>query len=93
MLTAAQALTLDEVAEILSDLSGRTVRRVVVDDEDHVTGLTGHGVPEGAARMFLTVFQAARAGELAITDPTLQTLLARPTTTVRTVLSDHLAGR
>lgn len=93
VLTAAEALDLDDVAGILSDLVGRTVRRVVVGDEDYVAGLAGHGVPEPAARMFLTLFQAARRGEFAVTDPTLTTLLGHAPRSIRTVLPAATAAR
>jgi NAD(P)H dehydrogenase (quinone) len=87
VLTAAEAVDLEQVAGLLSELTGRTVRRVVVPDEDYVTGLTGHGVPEAAARMLLSLFRAARAGEFAVTDPALAALLGRPTQPLRSVLA------
>lgn len=93
VLTADAALDLDDVARILSDLLGRSIRRVVVADEDYVTGLTGHGVPEPAARLLLTLFHAARRGEFAVTDPTLGGLLGRPTTPLRALLERVAAAR
>ena len=49
---------------------------------------TGHGVPEAAARTArCRMFRAARAGEFAVTDPTLATLLGRPTQPLRAVLA------
>jgi len=68
------------------------VRRVVVEDEDYVAGLIAQGVPEIGARMFLTMFQAARRGEFAVTDPTLQQLLGREPESIRTVLQPATAG-
>jgi NAD(P)H dehydrogenase (quinone) len=59
---------------------------VVLDDEDYVAWSVGNGVPEGAARMFLTLFRAAREGEFAVTDPTLATLLGREPQGVRSVM-------
>ena len=35
-LTAAEAVDLQQVADALSELTGRTIRRVVVDDDDYV---------------------------------------------------------
>ena len=92
VLTAAEAVDLDAVAAVLSDLVGRTVRRVVVGDEEYVSGLVGHGVPEPAARMFLTLFQAARRGEFAVTDPALAALLGREPESIRTVLQAATAA-
>lgn len=92
VLTAQQAVDLAGVAEILSDAVGRPVRRVVVDDEDYLTGLTGAGVPEPAARNYLAMFQAAREGEFAVTDPTLTALLARQPQPVDAVLRTAAAA-
>jgi uncharacterized protein YbjT (DUF2867 family) len=92
VLTAADAVDLGGVAAILSDLVGRTIRRVVVGDEDYVTGLAAHGVPEPAARMLLTMFQAARRGEFAVTDPALAHLVGHPPQTIRTVLRAAVAA-
>ncbi|GGM00268.1 NmrA family NAD(P)-binding protein [Nakamurella endophytica] len=86
VLTAREAVTLEQVADLLSERSGRTVRRVVVGDEDYVAGLVRHGVPEPAARMLLTLFLAARRGEFAVTAPTLAELVGREPQPVSTVL-------
>lgn len=86
VLTAAEAVDLHDVAATLSDLHGRTIRRVVVDDEDYVAGLTGHGVPQPAAAMFLTMFRAARRGEFTVTDPTLAALIGHEPQPIHTVL-------
>lgn len=91
ILTAARAVDLDEVAAIVSELTGRTVRRVVVEDEDYVSGLVANGVPEGAAQMFLTLFRAARAGEFSVADPTLGQVLGREPQTIETVLRAAIA--
>ena len=93
VLTAAEAVDLDGVAGILAELLGRPVRRVVLDDEEYVAWSVANGVPEGAARMFLTLFQAARNGEFAVTDPTLATLLGREPQPVRSVLAAAVAAR
>jgi len=85
-LTAPEAHDLDDVAAILSELTGRSIRRVVADDDEWMHGLIGHGVPEGQARMLLGMFLASRRGEFAATDPTLEQLLGRPAQTIRTVL-------
>lgn len=92
VLTAADAVDLDDVATILSDLIGSTICRVVVEDEKYVAGLAGHGVPEPAARMFLNMFQAARHGEFAVTDPTLASLVGHEPQPIRTVLQAATAA-
>ncbi|CAB4916745.1 unannotated protein [freshwater metagenome] len=85
-LTAPAALDLEAVAAIAGDLAGRPVRRVVVeDDEWRATAIAG-GMPEPAADFTLGLYRAARDGEFAVTDPTLERLLGRPAVPVRTAL-------
>lgn len=86
-LTASAAVDLAEVATTLSELTGRTIRRVVADDETWTAGLVGHGVPEPQARMLLGMFEASRRGEFATVGPTLTELLGRSTQPVRSVLA------
>ncbi|RZQ63104.1 NAD(P)H-binding protein [Amycolatopsis suaedae] len=87
-LTASAAVTLDDLARIASGLIGRTVTRVVVDDEQWVAEQIANGVPEQPARLMLTWNQAARAGYFAGTDPLLAELLGREPRTV----TDRLAA-
>jgi uncharacterized protein YbjT (DUF2867 family) len=91
-LTAPEVFDLEQVAAILGELSGRTVRRVVVDDEEWVAGLVAQGSPEARASMLLGMFQASRRGEFAVTDPALEELLGRPATSLRAFLSDRVAS-
>jgi uncharacterized protein YbjT (DUF2867 family) len=87
-LTAPDALDLKDVAALLTELSGRTVHRVVVDDDEWAAGLIGHGVPEDRANMLLGMFAAARNGEFATTGPTLESLLGRAATPLRSILQE-----
>ncbi len=79
-LTASATVGLEEVASILS------VRHVVIDDEDFVSALTSHGTPEPIAQMLLGSYLASRAGEFAVTDPTLAKLIGREPQSVRAAL-------
>lgn len=91
-LTAADAVDLQDVAAVLSEVSGRTVRRVVVDDEEYVARLIDHGTPEPFARLFLGSFHASRRGEFAVTDPTLGTLLGREPQPIRAAFQATVEG-
>ncbi|WP_410667517.1 SDR family oxidoreductase [Amycolatopsis sp. cmx-4-68] len=88
-LTAPVALDLEAVAEILTEVTGRAIRRVVVADDEWVASLTGHGVPAEQAELLLGMFHAARRGEFAATAPDLEDLLGRPATSLRSVLEEH----
>ena len=54
----SEAIDLKEIAAIISELVGRTIRRVVVSDEDYRSRLIAQGLQEHMADMFLTFFLA-----------------------------------
>jgi uncharacterized protein YbjT (DUF2867 family) len=91
-LTAAAAVTFGDIAGIASELTGRDIQRVVMDDDAWVADQVAHGVPELMARFMLSTFQAAREGRFAGTDPLLGDLLGRPPRTVRDLLADRAAA-
>jgi NAD(P)H dehydrogenase (quinone) len=88
-LTAPVALDLEAVAAILTEVTGRTIRRVVAADDEWAASLTGHGVPAEQAELLLGMFRAARRGEFAATAPDLEELLGRPATSLRAILEEH----
>jgi NAD(P)H dehydrogenase (quinone) len=91
-LTARDAVTFAEIAVIASELTGRDIRRVVVDDEAWVAGQVAQGGPEFMARFMLQTFQAAREGRFAGTSPLLGELLGRQPQTVRDLLVRQAEG-
>jgi uncharacterized protein YbjT (DUF2867 family) len=92
-LTASAAVTFDEIAGIASELTGRDIRRVVVDDDKWVAEQVAHGTPEVMARFLLGFYQAARVGRFAGVDPLLAGgLLGRQPRTVRDLLAERSAA-
>lgn len=91
-LTATELVDLDGVAEILGEISGRVIRRIVVDDEEWKAGAIAGGLPPMVAEFSLGMYRAARAGEYAVTDPLLEQVVGRPTTPVRTTLAQIVAA-
>lgn len=91
-LTAGEAWDLEAVADALTDITGRRITRVVVDDAMWKESAVASGMPEAAADFTLGMYRAARRGEFAVTDPTLGTILGRPPTSVHTTL-DSIASR
>ena len=89
-LTAAQALTFDDIAALAAEITGRPITRTTVTDEEFRTQLTASGVPGVVAEQLLGIFAASRAGEFATPDPTLASLLGREPTPLATVLRDSL---
>ncbi|MBM0204349.1 NmrA family NAD(P)-binding protein [Micromonospora sp. STR1s_5] len=92
-LTASEMLDLEAVAAILSDVTGRTVERVVAEDDQWRASSIERGMPAAAADFTLGMYRAAREGEFAVTDPTLETVIGHRPTSVRSVLEAIVAQR
>lgn len=92
-LTAPEMLTFDDVAGILGEITGRTVERVVVADDDWRATAIGHGMPPAAADFTLGMFRAAREGEFAVTDPLLEKVIGHRPRPARAVLEAIVSGR
>jgi NAD(P)H dehydrogenase (quinone) len=90
-LTGPEALDMAAVAEIAGEVTGRPIRRVVVDDAEYRAALVGQGVPEHAADMLVGMFAASRRGDFAPADPTLADLVGRPATSIREFLTTALS--
>ena len=90
-LTASEALTMTDLAAIASALAGREIRRVTVSDDEWLRAKVAQGVPPQMAGMLLGMFVAARRGDFAAVDPTLEALLGRPPRTMRDALAAALA--
>ncbi len=89
-LTAAEAVTMADIAAIASDLTGREIKRVVVSDEEWIEAKVAAGVPRGMAELLLGAWIAARNGDFAATDPTLADLIGRRPQTMRALLAKVL---
>ncbi|MDI9883699.1 NAD(P)H-binding protein [Streptomyces sp. HNM0645] len=92
-LTAPHALDFADVAEILGRITGRTITRVVMDDDDWMAAAVAGGMPQPAAEFALTMFAASRNGEFNATDPTLETAIGRPARTVHEPLEALVRSR
>ena len=90
-LTASAAVTFGEIAGIASEVTGRDIRRVVVDDEQWVADGVAHGTPEPMARLMLGFYLAAREGRFAGVNPLLGDLLGRQPRTVRDLIAERAA--
>ncbi|MEV5908966.1 SDR family oxidoreductase [Streptomyces chartreusis] len=92
-LTAPHTLDFAAVADILSRITGRTITRVVMDDEEWVSAAVADGMPRPAAEFSLTMFTASRNGEFNTTDPTLGTTIGHPAKTVHQTLEAVVRSR
>lgn len=89
-LTAPQAFTMAELASIASQLTGRDIKHVTLTDEQWLGEAIAQGRPAALAGMLLGMYQAARRGDFATVDPTLEILLGRRPKTMADVLSGLL---
>ncbi|CCH85819.1 Putative nucleoside-diphosphate-sugar epimerase [Modestobacter italicus] len=90
-LTASAAPTFEEVAATASELTGRTVERVVVGEDEWLAAQVAGGQPEFVARFLLGMYQAAEQGFFAGVDPLLGELLGREPRSVRDLLATSTA--
>lgn len=90
-LTASEAIDMDGIAAIASELVGRPIRRIVVSDNEYRARLISQGLPEERASMLTGIFLASREGDFARTDPTLAHLIGRPPMTLRDVLKASIS--
>lgn len=88
-LTAGAAVDFAQVAASLSESTGRTIRRVVLDDETWKDEAVQRGLPPAAADFSLGMFRAARRGEFDVVDPTLESLLGRPPVSVEVLIDAY----
>ena len=92
-LTPADAFDLDDIAQTLSEITGRIIRRIVTDDDEWTATSVERGMPAAQATMMLGLYHAMRRREFAATGPTLEHLLGRPATPVRSTLETFAAPR
>ncbi|MFB5760634.1 SDR family oxidoreductase [Paenibacillus medicaginis] len=90
-LTASEAIDMGDIATIASEVLGRTIRRIVVSDEEFREHMLSQGVPEASINMRLGVFRASRQGDFSEVDPSLANLIGRPPMSLREVLRELIS--
>ena len=90
-LTAPEAFTMAELAAVASELTGREIKHVTVSDDEWQDARVAQGTPARMAGMLLGMYRAARRGDFAAVDPTLEALLGRRPQTMRDVLAAALS--
>ena len=88
-ITGPQALSQDDVAALLSEVSGRPVEAVAVDDEAFIEGLSAAGVPEPAAREIASYGRAVREGYIDQLSGAVENLTGRPPRSLREVFEAY----
>ncbi len=90
-LTGSEMLDFSDVARLASEILNQPIKRELVNDETYRAMLVQQGMPEVYAGLLLSLYLAARAGEFAVVDPTLERLIGRKPTTMRQVLEEFLS--
>ena len=88
-ITGPEPLDQNDVAALLSEVSGRPVEAVAVDDEAFIQGLTASGIPEPVARGIASYGKAIREGYLGEASDAVESLTGRPSRSLRQVFEAH----
>jgi len=86
-LTASTAPTFQDIAVIATQITGRDVQSVVMDQDKWLAAQVAAGQQEFVARFLLGMYQAAHQGYFAGVDPLLGNLLGREPRTVHDLLA------
>ena len=87
-----EALTSDEVAELLSEATGRAIAYTDMPVDQYAAVLAGAGLPEPVAQVLADASAAIARGELLTRSGDLQRLIGRPSTPVRMVFEQALGA-
>lgn len=91
VLSAPQAYTFEDVAQTLSEISGRTVGYTSVSDDEFVAHAVRVGVPEQLARHLVQSLHDVRDNQLDETSTDLETLLGHEPASLREGLAELFA--
>jgi NAD(P)H dehydrogenase (quinone) len=88
-ITGPEPLSQDDVAALLSEVSGRPVEAVAVDDEAFIQGLSASGMPEPAAREIASYGRAIREGHIDQISGAVENLTGRAPRSLRQVFEAY----
>jgi NAD(P)H dehydrogenase (quinone) len=87
-ITGPEALGPADLAAIFTELTGRQVSAVAVDDDTYAAGLVEHaGLPEAVAKIYATFGKGARLGFSAVVSTTVKDLTGADPTSLREALA------
>ena len=91
-LTGPELITMDEIAELLTELTGRLVRYEAETLEQAYASRANYGAPDWEVAGWVTTYAAIAAGELAVVADTVESVTGRPATAPRDFLRTALAS-
>lgn len=89
-LTGPEALSNDEVAEILSSVTGKTITYVPVSDDDVRQAMQAGGMPDWLVESLIELYQIKRAGETSAVSPAVEQITGKPAITFAQFTRDHV---
>ena len=91
-ITGSEPIDSEGLAALYSELSGKPVAVVALDDDAWVAAMTEHGMHEGMARAFASFGEATRRGYAAIVSSAVEDLTGHAPRSLREVLAPGLSG-
>jgi len=91
-LTGSTSLTIEDVASVVSKITGRPLQVVQVNDEQFAAGLTGAGLPKFVVDMLVSADANARAGKFDILTNDFNKLTGKEPQTLRSFVEEHKAA-
>jgi NAD(P)H dehydrogenase (quinone) len=88
-ITGPELVTQAQVAAMVSDITGRRVDAVAIDDDEATQNLTAVGLPADAATAYASFGTAIREGVLAVVSSDVEDLAGHPARSLREVLEAH----
>ncbi len=89
-LTGPAALSYAEAAEILSTVTGKTIRYNAIDDDAFIQMLTGAGVADDYAHFLASIFYPVREGWTSVVTDAVTELSGHSARSLETYAKDHL---
>ncbi|MBB4569075.1 SDR family oxidoreductase [Rhizobium leucaenae] len=91
-LTGSTAVTIEDVASVVSKITGRPLEVVQVNDEQLAAGLTGAGLPKFVVDMLVSFDANIRAGNFNILTNDFNKLTGKEPQTLRSFVEEHKAA-
>ena len=90
-ITGPDAIAPQDLAALATELGGRPVEVVQVDDDALIAGMVEGGTPEFVARIVASFPAAAREGQLGSVSSAVDDLTGTPARSLRDIVAAHLA--
>ncbi len=91
-LAGDETYTMADIAAVLSEVSGKPVQYMNLPAAEYTAALTGAGLPEFVAQLFTGFHVSTEKGDLFDEGRMISKLTGKPTTSLKTVISQTLSG-